>query len=344
MVDAIDIMLVAACEKGRVDSEIYDLIAFGQRLQGLGAGPMGIWILGEDVDGVAQDIAHESGVPVTAVHGKGLSHYLNEAFRAVIAQEIDAVHPTFVCAAHTSRGWEWAPALAARTGAGCLCGVDGLVEFKGRLCFQRELYGGKVKGLYASGAATTVITVQPGIFKFESPAETLSPGSVILKNAEDRLGRTRYLGLKQSETDTSDITAANIIVAVGNGIGDQENMSLIHRLIQCLPRAEVAGTRILCDRGWLGYNRQVGVTGAIVSPALYLACGISGASQHVVGMRGARFVIAINRDPSAPMFNEADICIVEDISHFIPLLADDCERLSNSAELIIVDPKTQGDH
>lgn len=332
MVDAIDIMLVAACEKGRVDSEIYDLIAFGQRLQGLGAGPMGIWILGEDVDGVARDIAHGSGVPVSAVHGKGLSHYFNEAFSSVIAQEIDAVHPTFVCAAHTSRGWEWAPALAARMGAGCICGVDGIVESRGRLCFQKDFYGGKVKGLYASSAATTVITVQPGIFKFEPPAGTWSPGAVILKNAEDRLGRTRYLGLKQSETDTSDITAANIIVAVGNGIGDQENMALIHRLTQCLPRAELAGTRIICDRGWLGYNRQVGVTGAGVSPALYLAFGISGASQHVVGMRGAGFVIAINRDPSAPMFNEADICIVEDIIQFIPLLADACELLADKTD------------
>ncbi|MBT3258785.1 MAG: electron transfer flavoprotein subunit alpha/FixB family protein, partial [Deltaproteobacteria bacterium] len=104
--------------------------------------------------------------------------------------------------------------------------------------------------------------------------------------------------------------------------------------------AAVAGTRIVCDRGWLGYNGQVGVTGASVSPDLYLACGISGASQHVTGMRGSGFVIAINTDPHAPMFNEADICIVENVIHFIPLLEDACARLAGNAEQDFIDLKT----
>lgn len=340
MVEAIEIMLIAACEKDRADPEIYDLIAFGQRLQTFGAGALGVWLLGSNVDAVAEDMAHGTGVRVTAVQGERLTHYNNEAFSAVIAREIETVHPTFVCAAHNSRGWEWAPALAARMGAGCICGVDGLVESQGRLCFQRDLYGGKVKGLYTYSTATTVITVQPGIFEFTPPSEASPPAAVTFKNAYDRLGRTRYLGLKQAETDTSHITSAPTILAVGNGIGGQENMALIHGLAECLPGAAVVGTRVICDRGWLGYNRQTGVTGANVSPALYIACGISGASQHVTGMRNSGFVIAINTDPQAPMFNEADVCIVEDIVHFIPLLEDACKRLSDSAEQDFTHPKT----
>ena len=323
-----DIMLVAHCLKGRIDPVTYDLIAFGRKLQELGAGPMGLWLLGSHLEGAAQDLADRGGLRVTAVQGERVSDYVNDAFCAVIAQEIEAVHPAFVCTAHTSRGWEWAPSLAARMGAGCVCGVDGLVEFQGRLCFQKDLYGGKVKGLYATNAATTVITVQPGVFKFEPSAEAPTAAAVTLKSAAAPLGQTLYLGCKQAETDTTHITSAPIIVAVGNGIGDRENMKLIHGLAQLLPHAEVAGSRIICDRGWLEYSRQVGITGTTVSPALYLACGISGASQHVMGMRGAKFVIAINTDTSAPMFNETDICIVEDIVSFIPLLEDALRQIA----------------
>ena len=340
MSDPVDIMLVTSCRKGRVDPEIYDLIAFGRRLQALGAGPMGVWILGEDVNEAAREIAHGTGVPVTGLQDGELANYVNEAFGAMSAREIESVDPTYVCVAHTSRGWEWAPALAARIDAGCICAVDGLVETRGRLCFQRDVYGGKAKGLYTSSATTTVITVQPGAFKFEPAAHSIAPNAVTLKNTPCTVKRTRYLGLKQGVSDTSRITEAPIIVAVGNGIGDFENMALIHRLAGSLPGAAVAGTRIVCDRGWLGYNGQVGVTGASVSPDLYLACGISGASQHVTGMRGSGFVIAINTDPHAPMFNEADICIVENVIHFIPLLEDACARLAGNAEQDFVDSKT----
>jgi len=332
MMDPVEIMLVTACHKGRLDPEIYDLIAFGRKLQELGGGAMGIWILGDGVDTAAQKLTEQVGLPVAVVQGEGLSHYLTETFCAVVAQEIKALQPVFVCTGHTSRGWEWAPAVAARTGAGCICGVDGLVEFQGRLCFQRDLYGGKIKGLYASSAETTVITVQPGIFKFEPPAEISPAAPVIRKDVSCPLGSSRFLGSKKAETDSTHITSAPIIVAVGNGLGDEGNMKLVHRLAKCLPRAEVAGTRILCDRGWLEYSRQVGVTGASVTPALYLACGISGASQHVVGMRGAKFVIAINTDPAAPIFNEADVCIVEDIIQFMPLMEDAFERLAKAIE------------
>ncbi len=331
MTDSVDIMVIAVCTHGRVHPETYDLIAFGQRLQALRAGTIGIWVLGEDVDAAAQQIARQGGVHVTVVQCAGLSNYVNEAYGAILAEEITAVKPAFVCAAHTSQGWEWAPAVAARIGAGCICGVDGLVESQGRICFQKDVYGGKVKGLFSPRTATTVISVQPGIFKF-TPTAGSSAGTVTHKRSTCRSVQTRYLGTRQAGADTSDITTAPIIVAVGNGIGDQKNMALIHRLAQLLPKAAVAGTRIVCDRGWLGYNRQVGVTGASVAPALYIACGISGASQHVMGMRGAKFVIAINTDARAPMFNEADVCIVEDIIRFIPLIEDACAQRADSTE------------
>ena len=325
MTDLIHIMVIAPMDHGEAAPETDELVAFGRGLQALGAGPMGVWTVGEDPGPVAQEMAVRYGLPITALQINGVSHYVNESYGAVLAEEISAVRPRFVCAAHTSQGWEWAPGAAARLGAACICGVDGLTFFQGRICFQKELYGGKVKGLFSPNTATTLITVQPGVFSgklIPSPG----PGAVNHKKAAWKPGRTRYMGTRQAGADTSDISAAPIIVAVGNGIGDRENLTLADRLASLLPKAVVAASRIVCDRGWLGYDRQVGISGATVSPSLYIACGISGASQHVMGMRGARLVVAINTDPRAPIFNEADICIVEDLTRFIPLVADVLER------------------
>jgi electron transfer flavoprotein alpha subunit len=215
--------------------------------------------------------------------------------------------------------------VAARIGAGCISGVNGVFEADGRICFQRDLHGGKLRGRFASHTATTVVTLQPGIFKF-APDSTRPAGRVTRKTADCRLARTRFLGTRQVEADTSNITEAPIVVAVGNGIGSQENLAMAYRLAHMLPKAVVAGTRILCDRGWLGYHQQVGVTGATVAPALYIALGISGAAQHVMGMRASGFVIAVNTDCRAPIFNEADIGVVEDIKGFVPLVLEAYER------------------
>jgi electron transfer flavoprotein alpha subunit len=331
MTDSVDIMVIAAHTNSRVHSETYELLAFGRSLQAVRSGTVGVWILGENIGGAAREIARQGGVQVIAVECQGLTRYVNEPYGSVLADEIAAVKPAFVCAAHTSQGWEWAPAVAARIGAGCICNVDGLTEVQGRICFEKDVYGGKVKGLFSPNTATTILSLQPGVFKF-TPAAKSSAGPVIHKDATCAPGRTRYLGTREAAADTTDITTAPILVAVGNGIGNPENIALAYRLAACLPKAAVAGTRIICDRGWLGYNRQVGVSGAVVAPALYIACGISGASQHVMGMRGAGYVIAINTDPRAAIFNEADICIVEDITQFIPMVEDACKRLGETRE------------
>jgi len=320
-------MLVAPFASKGVAPPIDELVAFGRELQALKGGALGIWILGEGVDDPALAIADRYGLPVTAMRTPGLSHYRSEVFVGLLAQEIAAETPTVVCALHTSQSWEWVPAVAARIQAGCICGVDGILPCEGRLCFQKELYGGKVKGLFASDATATVLTILPGVFTTALPYPTGPAGPITYKEAVWESEKTRYAGIRQGGAGAADIDAAPIIVGVGNGIGNQENIALAEQLAAVLPGAVVAGTRILCDRGWLGYDRQVGISGVTVAPALYIACGISGASQHVLGMRGARFVVAINTDPRAPIFNEADVGVVEDIIGFLPLMAGACVRL-----------------
>ena len=137
--------------------------------------------------------------------------------------------------------------------------------------------------------------------------------------------KTRSLGIKQAEADTSGISEADVLISAGMGIGDEENLEFIYALADLFPKSAVAGSRIVCDQGWLEYKCQVGVTGATVSPGLYIACGISGAVQHVSGMRGSGFIVAINTDPAAAIFHTADVCIVEDLKTFIPAFMEEYE-------------------
>jgi electron transfer flavoprotein alpha subunit len=322
MTDAADIIVIVDGTGGVVDPVAYEMLAFARRLQALGAGSVQVWVLGEASETPAHELARGGGVDVCALRCPGMSRYFGEGFRSILAPVLREAAPTYVVTAHTSSGAEWAPAVAARLAAGCIGGIDGLGREDGRIWFSKDRLGGKVKGRFVSGAATTVLTVQPGCFKFEGPPEGGGAGRATVETIAWKPERTRITGVVPAPAGTANLADATIIVAAGNGIGEEENLRLIHQLAERLPKAMVAGTRIVCDRGWLGYDRQVGVTGATVAPALYIACGVSGASQHVMGMRGSGFVIAINTDPQAAICAEADVCVVEDLKAFIPMVLE----------------------
>ena len=213
--------------------------------------------------------------------------------------------------------------MAIRLDAACVSGVQGLVVQDGGPVFQRAVLGGKYMAGVKADDRPVVLTVLPGYFKFEgngshsAEIETQRPSLPVT--------RTRLIEIKESATEAA-LTQATTVVAAGRGIGPEDNLDLLSRLAALFPKSAVAGSRIVCDAGWLPYHRQVGVTGATVAPELYLACGISGAFQHLAGMSGSRFVVAINSDPHAAIFNAADVGIVEDLNTFLPLLIDAIEK------------------
>ncbi len=326
MTNAADIIVVVDGTGGVVEPVAYEMLAFARRLQALGAGRVQVWVLGEASEGPAHELSREGGVDVTALSCQGMSRYFSEGFRSILAPVLREAAPAYVVTAHTSSGAEWAPAVAARLEAGCIGGIDGMGLEDGRIWFSKDRLGGKVKGRFVSDAAMTVLTVQPGCFKFEGRPEGSAAGRMTIETIAWKPEQTRFSGVVPAPAGAANLGDATIIVAAGNGIGEEENLQWIHRLAERLPKAMVAGTRIVCDRGWLGYDRQVGVTGVTVAPALYIACGISGASQHVMGMRGAGFVIAINTDSQAPICAEADVCIAEDLTAFIPMVLEIYEK------------------
>ncbi len=312
------IVIVAEHEQGRIKPVTYEVIAFAKKLQRLtSANPLRVLLLADRIEKPAQELADRCGLDVTAVRIPAMTNYNGELYVQVLLQYLCEVPPAYVCIAHTCQGQDYAPALAVKMRTACITGVGDIINQAGKINFTRPIYGGKVTAHLQPTSPTAVITVQPGFHKIaDKPGKVEGTVTILAQSANNR--HSRSLGIKQSETDTADIGDANVIVAAGRGIGEKENLDIIRRFASLFPKSAVAGSRIVCDMGWLGYPHQVGVTGATVSPQLYIACGISGALQHVMGMQGSEFIVAINKDPSAAIFQVADSCIVEDLTVFIP--------------------------
>jgi len=286
----------------------------------------------------AEIFAARTGMDVLCLDLANPEAPTGEIVRAALAEVLREITPTYLFLSHQGFGPEVGPALAAQLGAACLTGVDGLETREGQFLFRRPMYGGKLAALHHSLAAMTVLTVQPGAFRpveTDDPAAsggdpTLSkPGAAKIKclngGALDGGGGIRCRRLFQAVEAESDLAEATVVVAVGRGLGGPENLPLIERLAAWFAKAAVAGSRPVCDDGWLPYRRQVGQTGATVRPKVYLACGISGAAQHLAGMREAGLIVAVNRDPRAAIFQAADLGIVEDLHSFLPLLLAEAE-------------------
>jgi electron transfer flavoprotein alpha subunit len=310
-------VVLAEHGEGKVNPLTREVLGLALELSRLTGASIRIVVLGQDPEELARQIARDTGLEVTAIQVPGLTTYCAETYTAVLAEGLPVLNPGYVCLAHTNQGWEFSPALAVRLKAACITGVEQVSIQEGRICFGRSIYGGKILAGVSPTVDPVVITVQPGVFKAPdfSPAAS---GGVTVQTVHFEPSRSRPMGIKAPVDRDSALAEAEVIVSVGRGIGKKENLGLIYRLADLFPRSAVGGSRPVCDMGWLEYKRQVGLTGATVTPKLYFACGISGAAQHITGMRGSGFVVAVNTDPNAAIFNYADICIEADLLTFIP--------------------------
>ncbi len=311
------VVVIAEHFQGELCPVTGEVLTFGLELEKHIHGRLQVVIVGDRIDDMAADIAARTGARVTALNVTGLTAYCGEPYGAVLGDFLDRLNPAYVCIPHTSQGWDFAPSLAVRLNAAYITDVREIAMEEGMPAFARSVCGGKFISHISPKTETAVITVQPG--KFKPLTETaVADGQVNRMTVDLPPGRTRPLGIEQPEAADSGLSEARVVVAAGKGIGKEENMSLIRSLAEVFPKSAVAGSRTVCDLGWLSVRSQVGLTGATVTPSLYIACGISGASQHVAGMRGSDFVVAVNTDPHAAIFNESDICVMEDLTTFIP--------------------------
>lgn len=311
------VLVVMEQRGGQWNRMSFEALAAGQQLAAKLGVDCSAVVVGEGVGALAAELSGKKLAKVIAMEHALLKIYTPDGYVAALEQVVKQAAPAYVLLPHTYQVRDFAPGLATRFGSVLISDViaihDGPV-------FVRQLLQGKLNADYRhTSAGPCFVSVQAGTFR----GDAVEAGSAAVENFAPALEasqiRTKPDELFRESAQTVDLSAAPVIVSVGRGIGEQENIGIVEELAKALG-AELAASRPICDNGWLPMERQVGSSGQTVSPKLYLAVGISGAIQHLVGMKGSKTVIAINKDENAPIFEVADYGVVGDLFEVVPAL------------------------
>jgi len=312
------ILVIAERVKGRIDDSAWELLTAARALAGEG-GKTAAGLLGSDLAALATELARGFD-EVFVFDDPRLAQPDAEADGAALRALLERERFDALLAPHTNCMIDTMPALAVRLGAPLLADCVELEWRDGQLCGVRTVYGGKVHARVSAAKSERgyMATVRGGAFPAAMPGSVA--GAVRAEHLPEGFApRRRSLRTLEPEAGAVDISAAERLVAVGRGIEAQENLALVEKLAQALG-AELCASRPVVDKGWLSKSRQVGTSGVSVKPKLYLAVGISGSFQHMGGIKGAPYLVAINKDRSAPIFGVADVGIVGDLFEVVPAL------------------------
>ena len=284
--------------------------------------PVHVVLPGVGLRKLAEDLATAAVESVILVEHPLLATYTPDGFVEAICQVVEAIEPSLVFFSHTYQTREFAPRLAARLKRSLVTDCVAIKQQDSRLLFVRPMFQGKfVADVTPIGPRPHFASFQIGSFRADAVVRGGGPASVETQEVT-LTGETIRQDVEtpfQEAKQAVDLTQAERIVAVGRGIKSQDHIDLVERLAVAL-EAEVAASRPICDSGWLPMDRQIGSSGQTVSPKLYLALGISGAIQHLVGMKGSRTIVAVNKDADAPIFEVADFGIVGDLFEIVPAI------------------------
>jgi len=314
------ILVVIEQREGRIARISWEALAAGQRLASQTGSSVSAVLLGADTAALAAEVAARGGAKVFRVEHPLLAQYTPDGFCLALQQLIQNESPAYAILPHTYQVRDYAPALAARLVQVLISDVVGIGEGP---IFTRQLMQGRLNGSYRhTGSGPCFVSVQAGAFRAEATdATTAAEIAVFTPAIEAAQIRTIPGQSFRGSSQTVDLGSAQLIVSVGRGIKEAENLSIVQDLAAALG-AELAASRPICDNGWLPMERQVGSSGQTVAPKLYLAVGISGAIQHLVGMKASQCIVAINKDPDAPILEVADYGIVGDLFEVVPALTE----------------------
>jgi electron transfer flavoprotein alpha subunit len=305
------ILVVAEQREGTLNRASWEAIAAGQALAGHGGMPVAVAVLGGAAGEAAQALAAADVAEVIVAEHPALAVYTPDAFTMALQSLVASASPAFVLLPHTYQTRDFAPMLAARLRRPLITDVTAITPGAGGPTFTRPMFQGKLAAeVKPVGEAPVFVTIQIGAFRADAAARGGgAPTRTVEVAIDDGAIRQRPEAPFQEARQAVDLSQAERIVAVGRGIKSQEHIAIAESLARAM-RAEVAASRPICDNGWLPMERQIGSSGQTVAPRLYVALGISGAIQHLVGMKGSRTIVAINKDADAPIFEVADYGIV----------------------------------
>lgn len=304
---------------GRVSRISWEAIAAAQQLGAQLGLAVHAAVIGAKTSALAAEVAAKKLGSVVRVEDALLAMYTADGFTLTLEQLFKAEEPEYVIFPHSYQVRDYAPALAARLGQPLIGDVTAIGEGP---VFTRQLMQGRLNGSYRhAGGGPCFVSVQAGAFRVESAEAGQAEVTMYAPRLDAAQIRTKPGERFRGSAQTVDLGSAQMIVSVGRGIKEAENLPLVQELAAALG-AELAASRPICDNGWLPMERQVGSSGQTVAPKLYMAVGISGAIQHLVGMKSSRCIVAINKDPDAPIFEVADYGIVGDLFDVVPALTE----------------------
>jgi electron transfer flavoprotein alpha subunit len=322
------ILVVVEQREGKLNRVSWETLTAGQAIAAETGWTLEAAVVGASVGSFANEVASKKVAKVYAIEAAKLEPYTPDAFVAALKQFIETSKPKLVLMPHTYQVRDFVPKLATAMGRTVISDAVGYKKEGDKLVFTRQMFQGKfVADVSFASDAPWFVTFQNGSFRGDKVEAGAGAAPVENVKAEipDGVVRNKPQEVFKEAKQAVDLTQAQIIVAVGRGIKEQKNIELAKQLAEALG-GELAASRPICDSGWLPMDRQIGSSGQTVAPKLYLALGISGAIQHIVGMKGARTIIAINKDSEAPIFEIADYAVVGNLFDIVPPLIEEVKK------------------
>jgi len=322
------ILVIVEQREGKLNRVSWETLTAGQGIAAETGWPLEAAVAGGSVAALATEVAGKKVGKVYSIENAKLEPYTPDAFAAALKQFIASKQPKLVLMPHTYQVRDFVPKLATAMGRTVISDAIGYKKEGEKLVFTRQMFQGKfVADVSFAGDAPWFVTFQNGAFrgdKVEAGASA-APVETVAIDVADGVVRNKPQEVFKEAKQAVDLTQAEVIVAVGRGIKEQKNIEIAKQLAEALG-GELAASRPICDSGWLPMDRQIGSSGQTVAPKLYLALGISGAIQHIVGMKGARTIVAVNKDSEAPIFEIADYAVVGNLFEVVPPLIEEIKK------------------
>jgi electron transfer flavoprotein alpha subunit len=322
------IVVIVEQREGKLNRVSWETLTAGQALAAETGWTLEAAVVGAGVGSIATEVAGKKVAKVHAIESAKLAPYTPDAFAAGLKQFLSARQPKLVLMPHTYQVRDFVPKLATSMGRTAITDCVGYKKEGDKLMFTRQMFQGKLAADVTFACdAPWFVTFQNGAFRGDKVEAGASAAQVETMNVQigDGMIRNKPQEVFKEAKQAVDLTQAEIIVAVGRGIKEQKNIELAKQLADAMG-GEIAASRPICDSGWLPMDRQIGSSGQTVAPKLYLALGISGAIQHIVGMKGARTIIAVNKDSEAPIFEIADYAVVGNLFDVVPPLIEEVKK------------------
>jgi electron transfer flavoprotein alpha subunit len=313
------ILTFAEQRDGQLRRASLEVVSEAKRQAGAFGGTVATVAIGPGTEGLAGELASYGADKVHVFDAAAYGDYATEAWAKAVASVIEEMKPDVVFFPATAMGKDLAPRVAAKVGAGMATDCVTLEAKDGKLTARRPMYAGKAYATVEWEGGPRIASLRPNVFPLETPDTSRTPE--VVKGSADTASRARVTATEATAKGKIELTEAQIIVSGGRGLKGPEHFHLVTELAEALGAA-VGASRAVVDAGWVDHQLQVGQTGKTVSPSLYVACGISGAIQHLAGMSSSKYIAAINKDPDAPIFKVANYGILGDVFEVLPKLTE----------------------